>query len=575
MATANTTVCRRCRSPVAGNLIFCKNCGAPVVQTTAKQAAAQGGSPPPAKPPQAQHPPVRPTKPPAAAQTAGSGQTALLTCKNCGGRLQYSPGAKVVRCLYCGSDSLIRTPGGSAGEGTGENDGPPGYYEPKVSAAKIRDAILKKAAATPASLKTLDQVSMKIEGCYFPAWAARLKVHCNWSGENHEYHAVTKYREERKCIGQRWNERTKSMEDHYERLSVPYTDTEEISHPTSGMHDYETKILVPAAKGVTPEQFDLMLRGTSGMTMMSGPPPPLAGFPVASPTFKSADAWRTFSGDALLERDAQGACSGYCGRIIKVGPVVNSRRFSLVWLPMAVVSYVVQWQEYRHVASLITGEFSGDIPADWSAVKEEALKAKAEIAKLRKTNVALGLCLFGLAGLCGPAAVHFLHPFIESFDMDTFDLNLGGLFFGCCIAAFGSIFLGIGLLREVITSPWVTFLRKHYAFLARFFLDPPKALKQRMYEGYPPAELDKLRAGLRDALECNFANEWLWSRANKEGFSGLEAIVTRAADVLIDQPATEKPYELNLYAVKGRGCTTDFDEARRWQEEAAAWGARP
>jgi len=504
--------------------------------------------------------------PPRNRQQSGEGGTIKvisLACQNCGGQLQYSASTAVARCLFCGSDSLVQTPNGSTGGAAGGDDDPPAYYEPNFSATQIRDAIIKKASVTPTSLKTLDQVSMKVECCYFPAWATHLQVHCNWGGENISYHTVTRYRKDSKWVP----DRSAALGGSFVEVDVPYEDTEETRHPASGMHDYETTIHIPAAKGITPEQFDLLCRGASGVAMLSGIPSSWAKFSVALPTFRGADAWKVISGNALLERDATNACSGYCDRINKVGPVVNSRRFSLVWLPMAVASYTVQGQEYRHFASLITGEFWGDIPADYSAVRQEALRVKAEMAKLRKQNIALGLGCLGLAGLCGPGAIYFLVRFADA-SSDS-GPPFGWLFLGCLVVALGCLAIGIGSLVEVLTAPWVSFLRNHYAFLARFFLDPPNHLKQRMYEGYVPAELEKLKAGVRDALECNFANDWLRNYEDNN-WTRFEAIVTRAADVMIDQPATAMPYKLNLYHVPGKGCTTDFSEVDRWREEVAA-----
>jgi len=112
----------------------------------------------------------------------------------------------------------------------GGDDDPPAYYEPKFSAAQIRDAIIKKAAATPAALKTLDQVNMKVEGCYFPAWVAHLQVHCNWSGENISHHTVTRYRKENKWVV----DKSAALGGNFAEVTVPYEDTEEMRHPTSG-----------------------------------------------------------------------------------------------------------------------------------------------------------------------------------------------------------------------------------------------------------------------------------------------------------------------------------------------------
>ena len=535
MAIENTMVCRRCKATVAPNALFCKSCGAPVAQTAAKQTSSPAGRPPPAPAPQAQKLPVRPAKPPAAAHAAGSGQTtSLLTCKNCGGQLQYSPGATVVRCLYCGSDSIVQTPGGPVRGSAGGDDAPPAYYEPKFSAAKIRDAIINKAAADPAGLKTLDQASMKIEGCYFPAWEAHLQIHCSWSGEYYVERTVVKYRKawrpgKIKTLMGDWI-------DGQVEFQEPYNDVERESHPQSGVHDYETTLHIPAAKGVTSEQFALMYRGTSGVATTTGIPPSRSEFPVAPPAFRSADAWKTFSGDALVHQDAERACNGCCERIIQVSPIVTSRQFSLVWMPMAVVSYSIQGQEYRHFANLVTGEFWGDLPVDSSAVREEATKAKAEVAKLWILKIAGGLGLLVLTGLCVVGALYCLQDHI----IPTPDWQMPALL-ACVVIGCASLVGMFAAFETDAEKPWREFLSNRQPFLIRLFLDPPKHMESKMYEGYPLDELKRLKPLLRNALESDFPSSYVALKSNfltgawtVEEYLRLNGIEERAATVILD-----------------------------------------
>ena len=565
MANGNAAICGKCQSPIDGTRLFCKNCGAPVTKTNPSAAPPPSGKPSSAPPRSSQKQPPRSatTQPPP--QATGTPQTALFTCRNCGGQLRYSPGVAVVRCLYCGSDTIVQSPSGSAGTNAGGEDGPPAYYEPKFSASKIKEAIIRKAAADPAGLKTLDQVSMKIEGCYFPAWVACLQVHCNWSGANIERHTVTRYRKENKWV----EVKGAALGGKYVEENVPYEDTEEIAHPTSGMHDYEANILVPAAKGVTPEQFELICRGISSVTETNGYPPPTTGFPVASPTFRGPEAWKVFSGDKILEREAANACRGYCDSINRVAPVVNSRRFSVLWIPMAVASYSVQGQEYRHFTNLITGEFWGDIPADWSAVKEEATNAQGEAPRLWTKKITKGLVFSLLTCLCVAVALYCLQDHFTPEEMSEAAIRatVPSTPVWQIPALLGSLVVGLFALIGAINAfgmdpnePWTTFLNNRYAFLARFFLFPPNNLQQRMYAGYTPAELDKLKTGLMAALQSNFANDWL-----SDNRATLDAVVKRAAHVMLGQPEPQETYNLKLYYVPGKGCTTDFSEAMTWQ----------
>ena len=52
-------------------------------------------------------------------------------------------------------------------------------------------------------------------------------------------------------------------------------------------------------------------------------------------------------------------------------------------------------------------------------------------------------------------------------------------------------------------KPWQEFLHKRRDFALRFFLDPPSQLAHRIYEGYAPEDIERLKRGIRNTLGCN------------------------------------------------------------------------
>lgn len=158
--------------------------------------------------------------------------------------------------------------------------------------------------------------------------------------------------------------------DHHE----PYNDEEKIWHTTSGTKGFANSLLVPGADGFSEAQLAAVTKAFRGKAGNHGLPSPDEMFAEVSPSINHGAAWTKFHCDVKIKSRAIAECKGCVERLKDVSAVATSKEFTLVYFPVAVVSYEMNRHRFRHYVSLLDGNFSGDIPLDEEAVKNEMLR---------------------------------------------------------------------------------------------------------------------------------------------------------------------------------------------------------
>ena len=299
-----------------------------------------------------------------------------LSCKNCGGQLDYS-GDDVATCLFCGSTNVFRQPASAVQRLRDLESGSLSvtYFQPTIAVNEAPDHIVSAIQHEPSGFKNPNSLQMNSEGMYFPAWRIDAVVQCAWRGEYSEQRTVTK-----------WRKVTKGSGNHSYQVDEPYNDTETIWHPQSGSHTFSTTLFTPAVSGFSQHQFNAALAGLGAVGDRRGHPASTSHFSVARPGKSQRQAWDEFQCSSRIEAEAYGECRPCIERLKSVSTVVTSKEFAMLYLPVAVVNYTANESQYRHFVNLRTGKFSGDIPLDHNSIAQEAKKAGTEQKKLERNR---------------------------------------------------------------------------------------------------------------------------------------------------------------------------------------------
>ncbi len=398
-----------------------------------------------------------------------------LSCKNCGGNLDYCSGDEIATCPFCGSSHILRKAVSSVERLRDlENASlPVSHFRPQILPDDAIPIIVKAIRNVQAGYKDPEGLSMTVEGAYFPAWRIGAKVQCTWHGEYSVTNTVTKYREVAKTV----NGKTQYLKE-------PYDAKETVWHPTSGSHVFSTILYTPAVPGFSQHQLNNNIPDASSVKVQ-GHPQVQPGLAVAAPKLSQSQVWAEFDCDSRIDKEAYDKCEDCVQRLKTVSAVPTSKDFALVYLPIGVVAYTANGSPFRHFVNLRTGKFSGDLPLDDDEIRKECVKAaQTQRAKDRtKWLVWTGACV-----LLAWVSAHFITG--ES------ALLISRWYYW---AGFG-IVLWICFPKK---SPWDEFLWERRAYLFRTLAHPPPDLEAAMHAGEDAVRLQEsvIKMAAKNELE--------------------------------------------------------------------------
>ena len=251
-------------------------------------------------------------------------ETIALRCRMCDSQAQYLRHSQTEKCLFCGSEDLtVLPPDYLRRLRDVEHSGlSRAYYEPKIC--------FDSACAIIAGFLGIDGSHLNVRGVYFPVWDVLLHVHCVWEGE-----------------------------------SSAQTGAGGVAawRPQSGVCDYQTnEIRLPVTPILAETYMVTIAGGTECAQIVDGSPVVTDAFCIALPTLSQTEAWQRFKGEAMAQKDAYEHCKAYCKQPKSVKSVVQSKHFSLVYLPVALVCSSINGKDRGYFVNLLNGTF-GEIQA--------------------------------------------------------------------------------------------------------------------------------------------------------------------------------------------------------------------
>jgi hypothetical protein len=258
-----------------------------------------------------------------------SQESIALRCRICDSEVQYLRHSRTEQCLFCGSEDLtvisseyLRKLRDVEHSGLSRV-----YYEPKIC--------FEGASAIIAEFSGIDSSHLDVRGAYFPVWDVLLNMHCVWEGE---------------C----------SVRTSSGRVAT--------WRPQRGVHDYQSnEIRLPVAPILAEAYVVTIAGGTEWAQIVDGSPGVTDAYCIVLPTLSQTEAWRIFHGDAMAQKEAYEHCKGYCERLKSVKAVVQSKHFSLVYLPVALVCSRFNGKDQGYFVNLLNGTF-GEIQASAEAL---------------------------------------------------------------------------------------------------------------------------------------------------------------------------------------------------------------
>lgn len=381
-----------------------------------------------------------------------------LTCQNCRGALNYTPGQELAYCPFCGSTHLVRLPVHpfDALRDVDASNLFVSHFLPSLSLQDASGIVVDAIRKVDGGFKQPERLKFEVTLTYMPIWQVEADVHCTWHGEYSEQRTVTKWRKV-------YNDPPGGP--RYE-ANEPYNAIETIWHPTSGTHRFSIHFTLTAAGVLSQNHLAAVSSGLARAAERRGQPAPGGVFSVAQPDLSQAQAWDATGTREGVDGVATSQCQNCVEHLTSVTPFIENRRFSLVFVPMALVRYTANESEHLHFVNLKSGAFSGDLPSDESQVKAECLRAGHRqwwLDVILGTNATVWLVAFAYL------SAHFARG-----NPEVFTENFGLWSIGAVISAW--IYYRSG-------EPWNNFLWKRQAHLLRLLGHPPSHLAEQMYEG--------------------------------------------------------------------------------------------
>jgi hypothetical protein len=455
----------------------------------------------------------------------------VAACKSCGAQLDLRRDEEIASCLFCGSKSMVHTPK-TRDASLLDLNGPTldiGYIEPALSLQDVRNRIIDTIQKDECGLKNTDALAMDIKGVFFPFWKICVKGTCAWTGDNPHEETYTE-----------WQKVTKNVDGRSYETNEPVQKTRTVWTPSSGQACFDETVGFPAAHGLSDVQVKVVKDGFDAEANPSDPPRTDTGFSITSPSISQKKIWS----QSILDDMARKASEPCVCRLRHVSPQLQSRSFTLIYLPFAVVRYAVEGSDFRHFVNLQNGNISGDFPLDVSAVANEAALAWQKQKQIDTLNgiyfwiwfayavIALFLSIgYYLNG--EGAEINFLlrtifAPFCALFGDDTQQFLAGSR-----ILTF--IFSWLGVLIVVITVgwlspdgiPWKSFIYNRLAFLSRLWLNAPVPVRQALEALYPTTTIEEIRKSIKEAADQNKLND------NIELLGKWDNFADRTAKVLL------------------------------------------
>ena len=472
---------------------------------------------------------------------------ASLSCRSCGAQLDYNENSDVATCPFCGSTNFLFEPTSETDRLRDMEDGSFRvlHYEPQLSDAQVHQCIMEAVRRDPVGCLKIGDVSWKIERVFFPVWRIDAQVHCTWHGVYQEevqftnYMTVTKKRAEMR-VRDKWTPGEHGpfhTEKQWVEEQVPYeeqeayVDTKLQNRPASGVHDFQHEFLLPAAMGIDHAQVAACGFNPTTGPLSDGRPSTAHSQAIARLCLSQSTAWSKADGNQFVQQVAEAQCRAAVAQatISTVSCVIQSKQFSLAYLPVALLSYEWSGRRYRHFVNLVTGEFTGEWPKDFHRLFGDLRKeanavagtARSVAMQARKTNTEISETTIGKLqrGMMGKIlGIPFVALFgigavwaaFQKEDTPTFER---GVYIFLAVSAFFSIF---GMLSDFRKNkkkmanlkanrgmaqlpawesqvPWQKLLKDRRAILLHYFVNPPPNLHMNPSSFRSADGIDKVR----------------------------------------------------------------------------------
>jgi DNA-directed RNA polymerase subunit RPC12/RpoP len=280
------------------------------------------------------------TTPSADAATPNAPQT--YTCANCGATTSFDPGAKTLRCPFCGSEVAVRATAAAATVTVAQYV-LPFKLDKDASGNKVREW-LGSSFFAPGDLKSRSAFE-RSQGTYIPFWRFDADAASNWEGEISETHTRQVQRQFTNDSGQT---ETRMVSEEYKTW-----------HPRSGSHQGHHRTFVPGSQGLTQSEADqLMPFPEEGMMTYSDDL--LVGFAAEEPGIDEAGAWS--SGETRIRSMERDACAKEVERLTRAETTLSNRQTAVCYLPVWLYNYRYKNEAYRVLVNGFTGEVVGHRP---------------------------------------------------------------------------------------------------------------------------------------------------------------------------------------------------------------------
>ena len=257
-------------------------------------------------------------------------ETSAFQCGRCGATIDLAPHIALTQCAFCGSDQL---------RDYSDEDPmkPDGIVPFRLDREAVEDRMREWAGDDP---QTPGDVAEQLEltsaqGVYLPAWIFRARANGAWE-----------------CT-----------------VEIPQRKDSWRKEPRAGAYDREfiDRLVFASsyADGLTDFFYDTR-------QIVPYDPRYLAGFPAERAQRAVADAWmgckEQFAGEYRDECEQEGAaaCVAEHGHVVEtsVDPRWSGENYFLCLVPTWFATYTYRGEPHRAVVNGLTGECTGDLPAD-------------------------------------------------------------------------------------------------------------------------------------------------------------------------------------------------------------------
>lgn len=369
-----------------------------------------------------------------------------LSCSNCGAQLMLRDQGTVY-CPYCNSIAVMMN-----SPFVGRKDiRIHTTYHPNISVENARQRLLEKMAAHEFALSNFKDIDLKITTLYFPFWHERAQLRCDWNGQNTRSIPVTKYR---------------TVYRNGKSYEEPYTDYELEFYPVNGTKTIEDIFGLPASNGLNLDQINYILYGVGGANESQGFSPHDSSWGSSPVTKSIQEAINEGDVQSYLDGRAYHGCIGEAQFLFGASASMISYEHKCKYLPVCLINYKANEQNYQNLVNLFTGSVMGDVPIDNSAFMDKVMNTRQK--ELNNKASANLLITTGILGIIA-TVVGFFIQLSKYHDTYLFGVN-PIISFGCAFIFF-MLLLGIWTIVARRTI-WTNFLMANKEPIARLILIP-------------------------------------------------------------------------------------------------------